>query len=230
MIKLEDSLNGGFGGLYGEVVTCDTYRLKQLKFKPDVVFDVGANVGIFSRFVRELFPEALIVSVEPDPSNCAVFRQFTKDTNTILIEKALGLGPVYHGTTARNGSGETYLSTGVGFPKQDMDAAANKKNGLEFSHVPTIMLPELVRAHSNSGQKRLLKIDCEGGENVIWEDEESISILQEMDYVTMELHFYALTGREHPMVRKLTEKALATLAETHNCERQEPHFWATKRL
>ena len=68
MGKLEESLNGGYKGLYGEVVDRDEYHLRDLadvvsindpkfihdpghprgfNFIPDVVIDLGANVGVF---------------------------------------------------------------------------------------------------------------------------------------------------------------------------------------
>ena len=227
---LEETLKGGFSGLYGEVVTQDSYRLKQIHFQPTLVFDIGANVGIFSRYARTLFPEAKIIAVEPNPSNCANFKKFTKDSNLTLLECALGKGDLFHGLTARNGSGETYLSAGLGYPLSDMNRAVLKDQGLEFSTVASFTLYELIMANWSTKDKTLIKIDCEGGENTIWEHAPSMSALRRMDYICMEIHFYALTGAEHPKVVEATHQALRSLEQTHDCELQGVHFWATKKV
>lgn len=227
---LEQTLNGGYGGLYGEVVTEDTYRLKQVRFQPDIVFDIGANVGIFTRYARALFPKAKIVAVEPNPENCAHFRKFTDRNNIWLMEYALGKGELFHGTTARNGSGETYLSAGLGYPLEDMIEAVNRRDlGLESSTVPAMTLEEIVASRWRKGEKMLLKIDCEGAENTIWGDRKSMDILRQADYLAMEVHDYALNGTEHKKVVEATFKALASLEKTHQCERDGVHFWATKK-
>jgi hypothetical protein len=104
--RLEDTLGGGWPGLYGEVVTEDCYRLRQLDFVPDIVFDIGANVGTFTRHARSLWPRAVIVAVEPDKANCAHFRKFTPMHNIFLLEAAIGVCDIWRCTTAANGAGE----------------------------------------------------------------------------------------------------------------------------
>lgn len=228
--KLEDTLGGEFNGLLGEVETQDCYRLRQVKFQPDIIFDIGGNVGVFARHARKIFPESTIVSVEPDPDNCEVFRQFTPDQNTFLLEMALGIGQIYHGLTARNGSGHTYLSTGLGYPSVLMAEAAGEGNsGLVRSHVSSVTVSELVGHYLMPGRKSLLKMDCEGAENSVWTHPPSMDALRRMDYLAMEIHFYALTGAQSKEVREVTMKALASLEKTHDCELDGVHFWATKK-
>ncbi len=228
-MKLREFLKGPFGGLYGEVVTEDCYRLKSVKFQPAVIFDIGANVGFFSRFARTLFPKALILSLEPDPQNCNHFRDFTTDTNIVLIEKALGKGHIFHGTTAVNGSGETYLSAGLGYPESDLNGAAASGNGLEFSGVGSVTLGELAHGVLNPGDSLLVKIDCEGAENTIWDDPASMAVLKRADYICAELHFYAMNASGSKEVRERTLQALDELSATHNGELNHVHYWAVKK-
>lgn len=231
-LKLEDTLNGGYSGLYGEVVTHDTYRLRTIPWQPEIIFDIGANIGIFARFARELFPKALIVSVEPDPENAAIYTKFTRDRHTCLVNRALGSGrQVYHGLTARNGSGETYLSSGLGYPDKAMENLALCNHSIELSNVSSVTLSDLLDTYPlNKGDKSILKCDCEGAENSIWEDEASMKALARMDYICMEVHFYALTGIELPEVVAKTSAALKSLERTHHCELDGVHFWATKKV
>lgn len=227
---LEEILAGDYGGLYGEVVVADTYRLRQVEFQPDIIFDIGANIGIFSRYARELFPKALVIAVEPNPGNCNLFRRFAPPDRLILVQMALGRGTIFHGLTARNGSGETYLSAGLGYPYMDMVAAVRSNQGLVFSDVPPIELHQLIYGgYWRPGMKTLVKIDCEGAENSIWESPLSMLALKKVDYLAMEIHDYALNGNELSMVKEKTQQALQEFESTHYCERKGVHFWATKK-
>lgn len=221
--KLEDTLNGGYGGLYGEVVTEDIYGLRKLDFIPDVIYDIGANVGVFSRFARSLFPEALIIAVEPDPENVVHFRKFTNNDRTLLLEMALGQGQVYHATTAKNGAHEVYHTIGLGYQE------LMKQDDIKKVSIPSIMLDELCIL-LDPNVKMLMKIDCEGAENFIWQHEPSMRVLRRADYIAMELHFYGMIGREIPNVIEVTEAALASFWSTHYCCRKSKvYFQARKR-
>lgn len=227
-----EKLGRDFDGLFGEVVTCDTYKLHQLPFQPDVILDVGANVGVFSRFARGLFPKAKITALEPDPQNCNYFKLLVPEKDNItLVRKALGNGNIlFHGLTARNGSGESYLSAGLGYPLEPMLTEAKKKQIMEVSNVETVTLHDFIREHWTPGEKVVLKIDCEGAENVIWESEESMKLLAQMDYIAAEFHFYALTGGiEADRVIQATMNAIERLSLTHTCTRSHINFWALKR-
>jgi len=223
-MKLEETLNGGYGGLYGEVVTEDCYRLRKLKFVPDIIFDIGANIGIFTRFAQTLFPNVTIVAVEPHPQNCEDFKRFTPFRDDILLfQAALGSsGKVFRGTTAPNGAGESYLTPGLGFPEEDL------KQTHERVPVPCLTLDDIIGQLPFLGEKQLIKIDCEGGENSIWQHPPSMEALRKIDYIAMELHDYAM-GTEHSKVVEVTNTALKSLEATHDCERNGVYFWATKR-
>lgn len=230
---IEEALAGAYGGLYGEVVGADTYKLRSVPFTPSIVFDVGGNIGIFARYARRLFPGARIISMEPDPDNCEMFRRFTNDKNMILLERALGNGNrLFHGLTAVNGSGETYLSAGLGYPEDQMHKLAHNREGMVESFIPTITLAGFLDYYFKAelGMKTILKVDCEGAENSIWLDPESMEALRKVDYIAMELHDYALTGGlAHDTVVAVTQAALLSLDRTHVCARDGVHFWATKR-
>ncbi len=224
--KIEDSLNGGYLGLVGEVVTHDCYRLQSLDFIPDVVIDLGGNVGVFARFAAEMFPDAKIYSVEPHPENQAVYKKFTSNGNITLIEKAVGLGTIWHDSGAANGSGEVYLSSGLGYPEGEMDKCPGK---LDRYKIETVMPSELLKKYVKDGQKVLVKVDIEGNEHTIFTHEPSMKALRECDYVCMEVHFYALHGGLSDEVREKTLAALSSFNATHDCELDGVHFWARKK-
>src|SRR3970040_2053414 len=51
-----------------EVVVLEGYKLK-LNFEPSVIIDGGANIGLTTIFYKQKFPNAKIITVEPDKSN-----------------------------------------------------------------------------------------------------------------------------------------------------------------
>lgn len=241
-MTLEQSLNGGYPGLYGEVVTSDVYHIRDVddivsindptyihepghrrgfNFIPDVVLDLGANVGIFSRYARSLFPDALIIAVEPDADNCAVFRANTYDPKTILIQKAIGKGKVFRVPNATNGAMEVYLSQSAGFNKKQLSS-------YEETKVESILLTDL-RQYIKEGDKVLLKIDIEGSETSIFSDIPSMEMLKTFHYITMELHNYAADTLKWAAVTKITDAALDELGETHNVIIDHIYVYATKK-
>lgn len=227
---LEETLNGGYGGLYGEVVTEDTYRIKKLDFIPSLIFDIGANIGVFTRYCRQLFPQAFIVAVEPDNENVQHFQMFTfRDSQLVLLHKALGKGNIWRSKSAANGAGESYVSSGLGFP----DELMQKSETVEKWNIPTITLPELVdeyMKYAGKGGKSVCKIDIEGGENAIFEDPKSIEALKTFDYICAEIHFYSIVGGLiNEAVRAKTISALQELQETHDCELDHIYFYARKK-
>lgn len=216
-MKLEDSLNGGYKGLYGEVITHDCYRLRQLNFVPDTVFDLGGNVGVFARFAQSLWPLAQIISVEPDPGNIAVYEEHTKGTT--LIKKAIGRGELYHNLGAVNGSGEVYISKGLGYPN----------GGDERSTIATVMPSELIKEYLKPGMKSLLKMDIEGAESAIWGHKPTMAALKKIDYLAFELHYYSATHEGIKEVTEKTNRAIEELRKTHDVVHERIYLWARKK-
>lgn len=239
-MKLDQTLNGGYNGLYGEVVDKDIYRVRTVEdivsindpafihekghagidFIPDVVFDFGANIGVFTRYAQSLWPNAQIVSVEPHPANCEIFKHFTKDV--MLVEKAIGTGELYHFAGAINGSGESYISPGIG-----MDTEAMKHSAGVLSTIKTVMPDALINLFVRHSQKFLVKMDIEGGENAVFAHKPSMDALRRADYFCMEVHFYGLT--ETAKTRREIMKVLASFEATHNCTLDHVTFYARKK-
>lgn len=238
-MNLQESLNGGYLGLYGEVVESDIYEMRDVDdivsindptyihvkghkkgfdFIPDVIFDLGANVGIFTRYCRELFPGAKIVAVEPHPENF----KYLPTQQAFCINKGIGIGKLWRGLGATNGSGESYVSDVIGF---------NEVMRSE-RHIPvpieSVSLKELFDEFVSFGQKVIVKMDIEGGENALFEDEESVKCLLSADYVAMEIHNYALVGEDILAVEKLTNSILKRFEKTHDCKLNHIYFYARR--
>lgn len=227
---LEQTLNGGYKGLFGEIVTEDCYHLRSIDWQPDIVFDLGANIGVFTRFARTLFPGAQIISVEPDPENCAHFRKFTKDPNVMLIEAAIGKEEVWHYLTSANGAMECYLSTGLGYPSGAMQKVFTESRGtIEPVNCVVILPAILINDYKWPDMRSIIKIDIEGAENSIFEDEASVQCIQQIDFIAMELHYYAINGIEQKKVVERTNQFIETIKTTHNVELNHPYLIARKK-
>ena len=238
-MNLKESLSGGYAGLYGEVVETDVYEMRDVEdivsindplfihvkghkrgfdFIPDVIFDLGANVGIFTRYCHDLFPDAKIIAVEPHPEN---FKYLPTDL-AICINKGIGAGRLWRGTGAVNGSGESYVSNVTGF-----DEIMRSDSHIPVS-IESITLKKLFDEFVLPGHKVIVKMDIEGGENALFEDEESVKCLLNADYVAMEIHNYALSGKDVPAVEKLTSSILERFEKTHDCKLNHIYFYARR--
>lgn len=243
-MTLEETLGGGYSGLFGEVVDKDHYHMRDVAdivsindpnfvhekghkrafdFTPATIFDVGCNIGIFSRYCRKLFPDALIISVEPDKSNCEIFKEHTKDEKIILIEKAIGSGKIYRCAGAKNGSAEVYLSVSLGYPQSILGG-----DDIPETNIEGIMLPEL-KKYIREGGKTILKLDCEGNETVIFCDKPSMDFLKTIDYLVMELHYYSHDHESNRAVAAKTVEALFEFNETHTTWYDHVYFYAVKK-
>lgn len=225
--RMEDT--DGYAGLYGEVVTEDCYRLKKLNFIPDVIFDLGANIGVFTRYARSLFPAAYIIAVEPNPDNIANFKTFTDskliDHQIILFEKAIGTGQLWWYDRARNGTGEVYISDGPAYPSAELE----KDTTAQKVAIATLSLPMLLHMAPEES-KIMVKIDIEGNEQSIFADMLSMRVLTRADFIAMELHPYAIHGGFMRQQKENQERAIDLLRITHSVEIDETNhtLYATK--
>lgn len=225
---LEQTLNGGYNGLYAEVVTNDCYKMKDLWFKPDLVFDLGSNIGVYCRYMRELFPDTLIIAVEPDKDNFDNLDKFTPDKNIYKYWRAIGSGRVYRIKGAVNGAHESYITNGVGYP---IEEEGEDVTNIDRVDMGTIMPYQLVDLYYREGMKSVMKIDIEGAENFIFVDQPSMDAIKKMDYIVMELH-WAASKYDHDTMKRVikpTLTALLELSHSHHCTFEQDYFYAIKK-
>lgn len=149
MIRTEDLTRiDGFWcrpGTTDRYAVAETRRIFRKEGAPqsgDVCLDLGAHIGSFSG--RAVSAGATVVAVEPEPTNCAMFRINVPDTP--LIEAAVG---PYSDEYV-----DLYLSSTYGH-------TTTKTNRSRPSiQVPTVSFEELCYAH----QPTFIKIDVEGAE------------------------------------------------------------------
>lgn len=130
-----------------EVFTGESYDLSQVTFCPDVVLDLGANIGMFTLLSSVRWPQAAYICVEPHPV-----------TFSFLCENLA----INHVTASKL---QCAVSDKVGFQfLQDPFALSQKlvEHGDHKTRTLTLLLDSLIPLTKNS--KLLIKMDIEGSE------------------------------------------------------------------
>lgn len=234
----------GFRAIFMEICENDVYRLKEVPFTPDVVLDIGANVGVFTSYARFLFPLAKIVAVEPDPENWEHLTRVTGHLHGITcLKKALGTGPIWHAPTpdilAKHneqwnenpddrpyyGACQSYMTLNqLGYPESWLEKDVCFEPA--YQGIESVSLDTLVAEYVADESKLLLKIDCEGGENCIFGHEPSMAALRRADYLAMEAHFWTKgTVPEYEANKQTMIESLMGLSDTHDCMLDEEHYF-----
>lgn len=119
------------------------------RFDPKIIFDIGANIGVVSVVLANIYPDAKIYSFEPEPKNYELLMKNTATYKNILaVERALW-----------SDTREIDLS-----PSEDL----SNKGGFGIDNPTTI--PVTFQALGSRaaceayGEPELIKIDCEGSE------------------------------------------------------------------
>jgi methyltransferase, FkbM family len=174
--------NPGASSCYAEVVIEDCYKIfgYAKRANPQVIVDIGANLGVFSKLCSLLFPQADIYAYEPNPSALEWLAQNAEGTRIQVIASAVG-----------QTSGTVNLDTSC-----DSTIGRITENG---------NLPVQCIAAAEVGAGRqidLLKMDCEGSE---WSILQDLTLLARTTACCLEYHLDDHHSLEE--LRELIEKA-----------------------
>ena len=144
-----------------------------LRINPSVIIDAGAYTGLTSLFYSLKYPNARIISVEPEASNFKKLQENTRTRNNITALQA-GL---WHK--------DAYLKirdrkTG------NWGFAVHEVNGSEEFDIKAVTLEHLISVN-NIERIGLLKIDIEGAEKELFSSNYS-NWLNKVDVIVVELH------------------------------------------
>lgn len=197
---------------YGEIIVADCYRLADVPSAPELVIDIGANRGVFVAAVRNRWPSARVVAVEPNHENIAFLRSVLGHDQSVILHHAAmgGPGAVYWHETPGHCGNHSYQTPTRWLPEYSISSGEHRSR----TQLPTFRLALL--AAEIAAQETLIKIDCEGGECVLLEDQESFAALRAARRVVMELHWFAATK---PLAYELAGRwaeAIVGLEETHD--------------
>lgn len=140
--------------------------------KPASAFDIGANIGVVSVILANIYPDAIIHAFEPDEDNFYLLKQNVFEYKNIHAYK-VGLGSKTRDATL-------YKSTDpTNFGGASTEIVNKEDEGKVISMLNVQTLCEKL------GVPDLIKIDCEGAEHDILT---AIDHLEECQWITGELH------------------------------------------
>lgn len=162
----------GTRSVFNEILGRDTYSLKcWIKTLPKnaTVVDIGANFGLFSSLIKAFLPKASVTAVEPNPDILDYLRENASKHEFDVTCAAIS---EFEGTVSLNTSCDSTIAS-----------VSNLKSEIGEITVPSIS-PKNVIELANP-RIDLLKVDCEGGERWLLNDDTLLSIT---DIIVMEYH------------------------------------------
>lgn len=193
MVKLIESKDHKMNVWQGKMER-DAAKIKNLlKIDPAIIFDVGANIGVYSISFSYLFPNATIYSFEP------VKRTYDILVDNIKLNDAKNISPFNYGIYDKDmevemGIPEDRSSKNLGLYSIKLDGATKDNVVCSFRNIANV-LTEL-----NINKIDLMKIDCEGCEHDILSSDSSI--LDITRYIHIELNDGV---SDTPMIKNLLE-------------------------
>jgi FkbM family methyltransferase len=127
-------------------------------FSPEVILDLGANVGFASAMFLSLFPRAFVLAVEPDPSNAERCR---KNLAPYGNRAKVVEGAVWHSR------GHLMLSRGTFRDGREWATQVRPAHPDEIPDIAAWDIPTLLEMCPRK-QVDILKIDIEGSESALF--------------------------------------------------------------
>jgi FkbM family methyltransferase len=163
------------GNEFRSIVVKDVYGVKKYRSDYfDVIFDIGANIGFFSIYMRMKHPYTRIVAVEPNIEVCNYLRQNINMLNIELEEKALG-------------SGERFFLLSRGHILDSMFVPECEGDSYSVESISLVSLFE--KYNCKLSDRYLIKFNCEGGEKYIVGDRKSEEVLTNAQHIGIQIHF-----------------------------------------
>lgn len=192
----------------------DEYRLHRFQ-QANTIVDVGANIGAFAVIARRMFPQARILCVEPFSGNMELLR--LNAGHFAILERVA----ILHGKD----------SALLHVPRHDVDRVSftvSAQADVVFTEhewepletVPALTLSEVLERHGLIGPIDILKLDCEGAELAIIEQD---PVIERVKHIVGEWHTEVVRDR-------IVAKLLADDWEIEITNQGHPvgHFFAEK--
>lgn len=165
--------------------------LRRAGFRPDLVIDVGANLGQWTAIARAHFPDAVYHLVEPQPGCLAVLKELAVRTPGIHVHGAAVTRPGI-ATVFMVGGGERHDGSGNFIP----NSTAPIPDAIPY---PSTTLDALLPAVG--GTRVLLKLDVEGHELAVLEG--AFELLARAEVVVAEFWIFQLFHEEMTILPQL---------------------------
>ncbi|PHQ28656.1 hypothetical protein CJ305_14200 [Leeuwenhoekiella nanhaiensis] len=154
-------------------MACSALELNFKTFETVRIVDAGANIGLTSRFFTARFPNSLIYALEPEPEN---FKMLLKNISGLDTIK-----PLQNALSAERGK-----RFAIGKSMRDGADWARTTQESANGTIMGITLEELLT--ENGGFFDILKIDIEGAERFIFDNQASQDFLDKTRVLVIEIH------------------------------------------
>jgi FkbM family methyltransferase len=181
------------------------------RFKPDVILDIGSNIGASILYFHQQFPEATIAGFEPHPETFQVLQANVANLPLVSVFN-YGLGAENTRVTVETESLNFGAFSTKGRPRSQ---------GVTLPFVECeIRRTEDVLDELGIAKVDLIKIDCEGAEADVFEALPS-EILNQCQWIVGELHdqsAFAILAKLAPQFQlDLKKKMFSPLFRFHGC-------------
>lgn len=148
-------------------------------FRPKIIVDIGANIGVFSLFAAYHYPKAKVWSFEPEQHN---YNQLCRN---IQIDRKIvsDIHPIRAAVSNQSGSIRFYVKEQSGWHSIYSDSEENVHAIVE---VPSVTIEDIITL-TDQLPIDLLKIDCEGGEFDIIQSHSKL-LGRHVRHIAMEYH------------------------------------------
>ncbi len=151
-------------------------------FEPKLIVDAGANIGLAAIYFKNRFPNATIISIEPDSGNFEMLQKNTKPYDNIFLEKA-GLW-----------NKETYITVEDKYGLGEHGMIVKENDHPVENSLKAVTIDGLLKKYNLEGQRiDLLKVDIETSEKYFFESNYE-SWLPNTKMLIVELHDIIETG------------------------------------
>lgn len=155
---LIDTCNFSHFIIADEFISHQIYDLNPINFIPDLIYDCGAHIGMFSILANAYFPAASIYSFEPMPNNVVMLKKQLKINNISKINIIPSAVSITNGETI-------FFESSSSFGGSLHDSHNPDEINKTKIPVALINLKEWIVKHNPT--KFLLKIDIEGEEESV---------------------------------------------------------------
>ncbi len=145
--------------------------------KEPIIIDAGANIGAASIFFTDLFPEARIIAIEPEPANAECCRNNCRQIEKVMVYEA-AIGSVGGAITLTNPNGQAWA------PRTERSASGDG--------IDVVTIPDLVSSVEN-GALLIVKIDIEGFESDLFTS--NLDWIDAAQVIIVEVHDWMLPGK-----------------------------------
>ena len=179
---------------YTNIVTRDCYVFRNFGCDFfDSIIDIGANIGMFTNYARMRHIKAKIFAYEPH-----------KDTFNYLVSSNHFMPNIMYNNEAIGDGHAMFLcdTTFVGC-NQFFNAEECEKYQLTKEYdVPSITLGGIFKQYNISlNRNYFIKIDCEGGERFLLNDNDCIEIIKKSCGFAIKIHFPRTRGKSKDIER-----------------------------